>query len=539
MYEKNKLDELLKMALLNIDTYNGIQTTSTDWRKQEHENAVIRFHNAEHIGLLIDIKMVRDVFRNHIKTESNGIDSSSLIRHKFLSRNFNVKTRFDFENLSVWPIVELGNASLKIRDLSFLRTLMVDRRKEVRFMSFSELRSRLAFSNDQQVTVLRHPEIIALIEGVPFVYPDPKFISDFRLNSNIVKHKSINWFRTLKDAPKFWKGINCICCNKSTTSVEHIIGPSRIVKCHQCGLEFDNPQSIISLTDLDKYSSRFDSKRRGESSKVRAKQNASIFMEDLKLTSPNHINSSILDIGCSSGEFLACLVKDFDWAENNTFGIDPSPLSISDARKNFNLQVSICDAEGLNTYKRSFYSLITILNTVEHFSRPDIAFRKMREVITSDGFLFIGTVPNVTSLPSLLSPNRFVAKNFPDGQHHFQFSPTTLSHICEQSGFAVARVLGRRRDIVGSKPEATVKWIAYTCGVSYDSFANEFDMLNALRERIEEGRAITKQKGTKYHFNIPNNTFTSIENFLSFWKSEIWTSPYLSDTFDLWLKPII
>jgi 2-polyprenyl-3-methyl-5-hydroxy-6-metoxy-1,4-benzoquinol methylase len=259
-------------------------------------------------------------------------------------------------------------------------------------------------------------------------------------------------------------------------------------------------------------------------------------MIDINLLCPTLNKQRLLDVGCASGEFLHVLNSKYKWPVSRLCGVEPSEMSANDAEKKYKINVLNCPAESLDMDRNSF-DLITILNSIEHFSDPRIVLRQLRKLIRSHGMLFIGTVPNVNSLPSLLFPEGFIAKNMPDGQHHYQFCPETLSQLCELEGFSVVSLLGRRRDIVGNNAEVAAKWLAYSCGVPANKLMNPKKLLQEFEKQVRFGQELTLRKGEKYLYKINNYDFASIEASISFWRREIWSSPYLSDAFDIWLCP--
>jgi 2-polyprenyl-3-methyl-5-hydroxy-6-metoxy-1,4-benzoquinol methylase len=259
-------------------------------------------------------------------------------------------------------------------------------------------------------------------------------------------------------------------------------------------------------------------------------------MVDINLLCPALNKQRLLDVGCASGEFLHVLNSKYKWPATNLRGVEPSEISASDANKKYKINVQNCPAESLVIDHNSF-DLITILNSIEHFSDPRLVLRQLRNIIRPHGMLFIGTVPNVNSLPSLLFPEGFIAKNMPDGQHHYQFCPETLSQLCKLEGYSVISLLGRRRDIVGNNAEMVAKWLAYSCGVPVNKLINPKKLLQEFEKRVHFGQELALRKGEKYLYKINDYDFESFEASISFWRREIWSSPYLSDAFDIWLCP--
>jgi len=526
----------------SVDVERGMLCTSCDSRRQEHDASVLSLipdNENSRYGVMIDLGFLRRIIRL-IHRSSPVITSKSLLvgHDERLPADLELRTRGDLENLEIWPVVELPKDGLILRSLSIAKLLSKTHIESPwTQISLRMLRPGLQFTDGIHTSIMQNPEIVALIEGADLRYPDPRFISDMNeVLMDRIKRRKPDWFRLNRNVPVLWKGHQCILCKSTVPRLRHIIGTSRIVRCPQCGLEFNNPQAIISPKQLDKYSSRFDHVRGGESSTIRAEQNASIFVDDIDTFSRSLRGQLLLDVGCASGEFLHVLHTKFGWPISHLQGVEPSELSAGDARGKYGLEIHNSVAEAL-PIPSSTFGLITVLNSIEHFAEPHCVMQRLRHLIKPDGMVFIGTVPNVNSLTSLLFPEGSIDKNFPDGQHHYYFSPETLCRLCTNEGFEVVMLRGRERDIVRHNIAGTARWLAYSCGVRSQVLGQTDVMLRELEERVRQGQDIAYKRGDQYIFRVERSDFETLGSCISFWRREIWSSPYLSDTFDLWLRP--
>ena len=482
------------------------------------------------LGVAVDIGLLQGVLsEQHITTSIRkdaplSGEALNSIGHPIVSN------RKELENLRKWPVLDLTDA----KEITSVKLLQMQEDESVPKVSLKFLREGFKFRREEPTTILKYPEFIALIEGVDFRFPDPRLIND--MNSIFdakTQERDPFWYRTIDDMPIQWRGHSCEICDSENNGVRHIIGPSRIVKCEKCELEFDNPQAIIETRALNKYSSTHDNQRSGIPSMVRARQNVAVFIEDLMELAPSLINESLLEIGCASGEFMHLLHKEHHWPKAHLLGIEPSPESTGVARTKYGLTIINERAENVELTHHK-YNVVVIINTMEHLPQPRLVF--VHNALTTDGCLMIYTVPNVDSLPSLLFPEGFIAKNFPDGQHHFQYSLKTQTVLCKSVGFRKITPLGRRRDIVGDNKKATATWLAYSCGVPLDICVNVDPMLEELRERICE--ICKKSVKNKELSQLKSKAdFDNVESLISFWKKNVWSSPHLSDAFDLFLQP--
>ena len=219
------------------------------------------------------------------------------------------------------------------------------------------------------------------------------------------------------------------------------------------------------------------------------------------------------------------------------WGLDLSRRAVETAKTNFGLKnVFDQDIKNLHFNDQKF-SVVVLFNTVEHLPDPRVILAEIYRILKDDGCVLIGSVPNAGSIASQLFPEGFIAKNFPDGQHHYQFTPDTLSRLCIETGFEVTRLDGETREPVLDKPKETAIWLSYSCGVPLSKSQNEKIMLRELNERVSTWhRNIELKQDRKHQFSIKEDDFLTVETLIDFWRREIWRSPYLSDEFDIWLK---
>jgi hypothetical protein len=156
-------------------------------------------------------------------------------------------------------------------------------------------------------------------------------------------------------------------------------------------------------------------------------------------------------------------------------------------------------------------------------------------MLSKRGLLFVATVPNVSSVASICHPEGFIAKNFPDAQHHFHYSPQTLIRLGEAAGLRCVHLEGETRDSVEGRIAATAAWLANSCGVPRELCAKEKTMVHLLRERLIEARErLHESHPGQALFAIPEFMAGTDEEVVDFWRREIWPSPYFSDEFDVW-----
>ncbi len=336
--------------------------------------------------------------------------------------------REDLSDLSIWPLVLLENPDEKI--LEYLVRGGITQRfseyKNAEKISLADLGKKFSFQQGILTNIMRYPEVVALIDGADFHFPQVQFIGDMK---KVLKGEPIDrgadWVRTFPGFPERWRGVSCDFCGRNDTITSHVIGPSRIVRCRRCNLEYDNPRAVIQSEDLGKYAVHEQTIFTGKSRKiVRAGKYAAHIIEYLEKNFPEYIGQPLLEVGCSSGELLYALRENHGWPNDNLYGVDPATKAVEFAHEHYGLQVS-SDLENRD-FKGKKFKFIAIVSTMEHFDDPMGQLKKIESLLADDGLLYITYVPNQQSLLATTNVSGFIEKNFPDGQHIVHYNPDTL-----------------------------------------------------------------------------------------------------------------
>lgn len=139
-----------------------------------------------------------------------------------------------------------------------------------------------------------------------------------------------------------------------------------------------------------------------------------LFMPAPKITK----YGSILDIGCSTGEFLDNLPN--GWEKS---GIEINERATKLAKKK-GLKVENCSLENYKTSRK--FDLIRACHVIEHFNNYDIFFKKVDKLLKIGSLLVIYT-PNSKSLSLLLTKNSW--GGFYENTHFQIFDIENLTKI--------------------------------------------------------------------------------------------------------------
>ncbi|MEX0965734.1 MAG: class I SAM-dependent methyltransferase [Bacteroidia bacterium] len=142
-------------------------------------------------------------------------------------------------------------------------------------------------------------------------------------------------------------------------------------------------------------------------------------------------NTTILDIGCGTGEFLnKC--KESGW---KTVGVEP----VADARKHAK------DTFGLSVFEeveqpevsKQLYDAITLWHVLEHIHDVNEAIENIYKLLKNDGFVLIA-VPNSSSSNAKIYGDYWAALDVP--RHIYHFNPSSIQKLMEKHGFSLSSI---------------------------------------------------------------------------------------------------
>jgi 2-polyprenyl-3-methyl-5-hydroxy-6-metoxy-1,4-benzoquinol methylase len=140
----------------------------------------------------------------------------------------------------------------------------------------------------------------------------------------------------------------------------------------------------------------------------------------------------LLDIGCAIGLFLAAARLD-GW---EVMGNELQPLAATYALEQFDIPVVAGNFETLDLASGSFDAL-TMWDTIEHVQSPRAALIKAAKLIRPGGILALST-PNVAGISFHLLRDRWWLVE--PKEHIFYFTPKTMTHLLDQTGFEVKKL---------------------------------------------------------------------------------------------------
>ncbi len=195
-------------------------------------------------------------------------------------------------------------------------------------------------------------------------------------------------------------------------------------RCSSCSFVFSNPK-IDEKSLIDFYSELEDNEYTDEW-EGRGKNFKTILRRLKKIPVSGN---RLLDIGAASGIFVKL-------AEENGFvaeGIEPSSHLVREAKKKFG--VNIFEGSIEDYRPREKFSIITMLDLIEHVNDPAEFMGRVTPLIRKGGLLIIVT-PDIDSIPPKIFRNRWW--HYRTAHVNF-FNIRSLTYLLEKFGFKIEK----------------------------------------------------------------------------------------------------
>lgn len=168
--------------------------------------------------------------------------------------------------------------------------------------------------------------------------------------------------------------------------------------CCNCDFVFSNP--YISEKHITEFYAQLEDREYSEEAEGRAK-NFKTLLKRLKRLKP--VNNTLLDIGAASGIFLDLAQKEGYHIE----GIEPSEYLVKEAEKRYGIHLFKGTMENyIHIKPEKTFSVITLLDIIEHLVEPEDFMTKLDHLIEENGFLVIVT-PDINSLAARVMGSRW------------------------------------------------------------------------------------------------------------------------------------
>ena len=238
--------------------------------------------------------------------------------------------------------------------------------------------------------------------------------------------------------------VNCDLCGADDTELvfeekdllHRIDGTFYLVRCRQCGLMYLNPRPTIeeiaryypgdyqpytTINEDDSVIVRLDH-RYGASKRYRAV----VARADVK-------EGRVLDIGCSTGEFLDAMRRRGHW---EPYGVELNDEVANYARTHLGLNVfpgTLTEAH----YPDAFFDVVTLWNVFEHLHQPRATLIEIARITRPEGLLVM-SLPNPDCIEAKVFGPYWAGLDAP--RHLYIYSRHTLEQVLTLTGFEMEEV---------------------------------------------------------------------------------------------------
>jgi SAM-dependent methyltransferase len=232
--------------------------------------------------------------------------------------------------------------------------------------------------------------------------------------------------------------VNCNLCNSNnyqSISKKGKFGlPTNVVICRECGLSFLNPRWDHN-SYLQFYQNDYDKYYRPKISKIPPLLNEQINPIEIRLKKFNLLPENvlrILDIGSGEGNNLLHFKSLFQ--NSKLYAIEPSVESQNHLKK-YNVTIIESDVDtSWDLNHRNKFDIIIMRHVLEHFLDPIKIMKKVHNVLTSSGIVYI-------AVPNNLNPTENLEKSWFRNVHTYYFNKYSLLNLSKIVGFEILKLV--------------------------------------------------------------------------------------------------
>lgn len=282
--------------------------------------------------------------------------------------------------------------------------------------------------------------------------------------------------------------VACLCGAKNdrlVATVDRYRTPHSTVLCLRCGLLRTNPR-WSSAAYMDFYTNHYrdlyertdhDPAKYYAAQLKRAGERANFILQHC---SPKRSRPAVLEIGCGGGWNLQPF-QELGWTAAG-WDFDKGYLAVGRARGLDLRHGSLEDAVTRNER----FELIIMSHVLEHLLDPVTALRKLRNILTPQGALYI-------EVPSLFNVGTDLLRYFQNA-HTYSFVPETLTRVMQSGGY---------RQLVMDSSIRSLWLMQKSAAISQTvSTANAIRTLVFLRARLFEYRFYQRYRGFKHRLMV-------------------------------------
>jgi 2-polyprenyl-3-methyl-5-hydroxy-6-metoxy-1,4-benzoquinol methylase len=220
-----------------------------------------------------------------------------------------------------------------------------------------------------------------------------------------------------------------------------------ISQCKKCDFRFTNPRpdngELIKYYESVNYISHsekpenFIDKIYYSVRKIALNSKYKLVVSEKRRAKSEEQLSSILDIGCGTGEFIS-LFKANNW---KVYGIEPNRSAREQAIKKKGLEVF--EESFLDKFSDKQFDVITMWHVLEHVSDLNGQLKSIKRILKDDGLMIIA-VPNSDSFDAQLYRQYWAAFDVP--RHLYHFTKKSVNELLTKNDFELLKVLPMKFD---------------------------------------------------------------------------------------------
>ena len=217
-----------------------------------------------------------------------------------------------------------------------------------------------------------------------------------------------------------------------------------LVKCHNCGLGFINPQP--EPEELSRYypkeyhvAGNSDLFEYGPLSLILSKAKNLFFKifhvkPNKNVSYPHFERGRFLDFGCGTGRLINKYKTSYPNYE--FFGIDIDQAACNKAKKFDNVNI-FCGTLEQAKYVDNFFDVISTYHVLEHVPNPKKTLVELNRILKPEGTILI-SLPNFNSFERIMFGKHWRWMEIP--RHLFHFNCRNLSILLQDTGFLVKKI---------------------------------------------------------------------------------------------------
>ena len=252
----------------------------------------------------------------------------------------------------------------------------------------------------------------------------------------------LDWLR-LRDEGML-KTVQCDLCAADDTELvyeekdylHHTDGTFSLVRCRRCGLMYLNPRP--SVEEMPRYYPESYEPHRPIDSQspllVRLEHRYAMHKHCRAIIAHTSVGSGrILEIGCSTGSFLAAM-RARGWLAH---GIEISSNAARYAQRERGLDVFVGTLDKAH-YPRSHFDVVALWNVFEHLHRPKATLTEIARILKPTGLLAM-SIPNPDSIEAKVFGQYWAGLDAP--RHLYIYTQRTIRKALAETGFDMERVI--------------------------------------------------------------------------------------------------